>query len=814
MNFKDRYKYNPQTDLLGKGGFARVYKATDTLLERDVAIKVFNTTDNNRYTVLEEIKKVIKYEHTNLLRYYDVAILENTNAFGESEVMQVGIMELANAGDLKQFAQKNPDSNQLYNLLQQVLLGLAFLHSKGVIHRDLKPQNILLIKENGKLTAKISDFGISKSMDANTDSASLTIGTIEYMAPEQFNPGKYGINGKISTNVDLWSFGIMVHELITNSTPFGQRSGSITAEQIMSSILTADLPKEIDNIKEPYQTVIKKCLIADAKQRTKTATEILNYLEVNHEKENLERPEVATHIIPLSAITSKGTNEDFETKVLDATKVKMPEIIEPPSSSPEEIVNPGTNKKLTKNKLIIGIFASVFIVFAIVFGFKFYKSSNPTENNFYSTIEKKLDNKEYAAILNALKDSVDLRSQTISSSAIKYYTTALLASGDTTKAIPYISKSVELGINEHAYTLGELYFKGSKGSNVKQSYKEAKQYFIASLNDARSETMLGNIYFMGLGGEHNYEKALVYYSSAARRGNAIAMYSLGLAYLNGAGVEKNSLEAKKWFEKAIAKDDNGDVTSLAEKKLIEVKKDDFKQLLIGKWEVGDGVNAKGELVKMNSPFITFSANGDCKIVLKNGSVIPTKKWSVNDSVLNTGKWFAKIIYIDNKTMKTSDIKGGTNVNGIDNWKKIERERINQAIIKSVEFIYDYEEIFSKTQEQELEELIRKFAEERKVEIVILSIDDSIAESVNFENLIYGIANDWGVGNKEVNNGIVIGISKKLGKIRILNGTGIEAKLSDEETKKIIDNLIIPEYKYGNLFEGTKKGLLAIMEKIR
>lgn len=676
MNFKERYKYNPQTDLLGKGGFARVYKATDTLLDREVAVKIFNTSENGYYTVLEEIKKVIKLEHPNLLRYYDVAILENTNAFGEKETLQVGIMELANAGDLKQFANENPNSILLYDLLQQVLSGLGFLHSKGIIHRDLKPQNILLLKDNtGKLTAKISDFGISKNTDSNTNSASMTIGTIEYMAPEQFSPNKYGLNGKIGTNLDLWSFGIMVHELVTNKPPFGQRNGNTTAEQIMSSILSADLPEEIETLKEPYRTVIKKCLVSDAKLRIQNASELIQYFETIESSKNeqvtkiIDNPQTIT-TNPTGDLETKiiETEKDNQTQILDKKPLKSDSEDEVNNPKPEEPTIPKPVEKKKKTNVIIGILVICFIGIVTLFGIKFFSNSN--NNNFYTTIEEKLKNKQYDEVLNDLKDSVDLKSNAISKSAIKYYASALLAKGDTIKAIPFITKAINIGENEHAYTLGELYYNGKQ---VEKNYAEAKQCFEASLSDARSETMLGNIYFMGLGEEKNYEKAFKYYESAAKKGNSVAMYSLGLAYLNGAGVIKNSLEAKKWFEKVIEKNDNPNVKVLAKKELIETNKDIFKQKLIGKWQSVNQVNSKGEnLGDMNTQFMTFNTEEDWTIQYEDGTK-SYQKWFLNDSILSFSKtkWTAKIVLINDKIMQTSDIKNGNNIKGIDNWKKIE-----------------------------------------------------------------------------------------------------------------------------------------------
>lgn len=280
MRIKDRYEYDPAKDLVGKGGFARVFRAQDTLLNREVALKVFSQSDREQYSVLQEIRKAIQLEHPNLLRYYDVVLLEQSNALGEKEELQIGVMEYANAGDLKHYAKANPGSPLIKRFLREVLLGLDYLHNHGIIHRDLKAQNILLLERGGQLTAKISDFGISKNMSAgDTRSSSMLVGTIEYMAPEQFNPRKFGIGGKIHSNVDLWGFGVMVHELLTDQTPFGKRGGETTAEQIMASILSPELPEDIEKLEEPYRTIVKKCLVANAKDRVQKASDLLGDLQ-------------------------------------------------------------------------------------------------------------------------------------------------------------------------------------------------------------------------------------------------------------------------------------------------------------------------------------------------------------------------------------------------------------------------------------------------------------------------------------------------------------------------------------------------------
>ena len=279
MLIKGRYEYDPSADLLGKGGFARVFRARDQLLNRQIALKVFSHLGHDQYSVLAEIRKAIQLEHPNLLRYYDVLLLEQSNALGESEELQIGVMEYANAGDLKSYVRAHPGSPLLLRFLREILKGLEYLHAHGIIHRDLKAQNILLVERGGELTAKISDFGISKNMSADdAGSSSMLVGTIEYMAPEQFNPRKFGIDGKVGPNVDLWAFGVMVHELLTDATPFGRRDGNTTAEQIMAAILAPDLPDRIKALPEPFRAMVKRCLVANATARIRSASDLLNFL--------------------------------------------------------------------------------------------------------------------------------------------------------------------------------------------------------------------------------------------------------------------------------------------------------------------------------------------------------------------------------------------------------------------------------------------------------------------------------------------------------------------------------------------------------
>jgi TPR repeat protein/tRNA A-37 threonylcarbamoyl transferase component Bud32 len=547
MKFEDRYKYNIKTDLLGKGGFARVYKAHDTLLDREVAVKVFNPSDNEHYTVLEEIKKVIKFEHPNLLRYYDVAILENTNVFGEKEQLQVGIMEIANAGDLKTFIKKRPTDEQLSDLLQQVLRGLGYLHSKGIVHRDLKPQNILLQNKNGKLMAKLSDFGISKDMDSNTNSASMTIGTIEYMAPEQFSPNKYGIDGKIATNVDLWSFGIMVYELVVNIPPFGQRSGNTTAEQIMSSILIAELPKEIDTLREPFKTIVKKCLVSNANDRVKKAEELLP-LFANTSSPNTEnlRDDRDTETQVFDFIEKPVDNQ--ETAIFE-TNSDETQIFENGNQGEQRVENENirSNKKLIwggLGVLLLGIIAFV--------GVKFFNKHEPKEIKSYEglIIEKKYT--EALPIIQKLAEENDPKAQF---ELGFLYNKGFGVKQNYQEALKYYQKAVAQNNADAQAFLGDMY---AEGLGVKQDFNEAIKLYVKSSeqNNSYGQNNLGVIYQNGLGGfKQDYNQALKFYTLSAKQNNPWGQVDLGNMYLDGLGIEKDVNKALELFKKSAEQND-------------------------------------------------------------------------------------------------------------------------------------------------------------------------------------------------------------------------------------------------------------------
>lgn len=129
------------------------------------------------------------------------------------------------------------------------------------------------------------------------------------------------------------------------------------------------------------------------------------------------------------------------------------------------------------------------------------------------------------------------------------------------------------------------------------------------------------------------------------------------------------------------------------------------------------------------------------------------------------------------------------------------------------WVNDFEHVFTPEQNNKLERLAAGYKKKTGVEIVIVTFDTNAITSDRFEELTLEMANNWGVGEKDKNNGVFIGISVGLRKIRIQNGLGIEKRMTDAQTKEIIDKYIVPSFKKGNYYQGTLSGLMKIMEHL-
>jgi len=163
-----RYEYNPQTDLIGKGGFARVYKALDKDLNTTLALKIWKTGGDPSVPYIQAADRpaLISLSHPNIVRYLAIEEMEKEDAFGETETIQVCALEWLDGGSITQYCatpknQATPPDNPafLQKILSGLVNGLTYLHTNGVAHQNIKASNILIKETAEGPLGKIADFG-------------------------------------------------------------------------------------------------------------------------------------------------------------------------------------------------------------------------------------------------------------------------------------------------------------------------------------------------------------------------------------------------------------------------------------------------------------------------------------------------------------------------------------------------------------------------------------------------------------------------------------------------------------------------------
>lgn len=195
-------------DRLGAGGMGEVYRAHDTQLGRDIAIKFLSsqhlTTASTRERFIREARSAAKLDHPNICTVHEI---------GETEDGRLYIaMALYDGETLADRIARGPlEWNEAVNISCQVARGLARAHAAGIVHRDIKPANICITAEG---VVKIVDFGIAKMSDTTLADGSALLGTVAYMSPEQ-------VNGElVDQRTDLWSLGVVIHEMLTGRRVF------------------------------------------------------------------------------------------------------------------------------------------------------------------------------------------------------------------------------------------------------------------------------------------------------------------------------------------------------------------------------------------------------------------------------------------------------------------------------------------------------------------------------------------------------------------------------------------------------------------
>ena len=259
----DRYEI---LELIGSGGMANVYKARCHRLNRLVAIKILKSdlADNAdfRRRFHDESQAVAQLSHANIVSVYDVS----TNPDREYIVM-----ELIDGITLKQYMERRGrmDWRESLHFITQIMRGLSHAHSRGIIHRDIKPQNIMVLRDG---SVKVADFGIACLANQGQTLTQEALGSVHYISPEQAR------GDRIDARSDIYSAGVVLYEMLTGRLPFEGDSAVSVAIQHLSSVPLA--PRDIDpSIPEPLELICMKAMNSDPNRRYASADAMIEDLE-------------------------------------------------------------------------------------------------------------------------------------------------------------------------------------------------------------------------------------------------------------------------------------------------------------------------------------------------------------------------------------------------------------------------------------------------------------------------------------------------------------------------------------------------------
>lgn len=269
-------------DVIGQGGMANVFLARDLILERDVAVKVLRFDfQDNKDAILRfqrEAMSASQLLHHNIVEIYDV---------DETEQQQYIVMEYVQGTDLKSYIQAHaPLSLELtVSIMNQILSAIELAHKTGIIHRDIKPQNILITKDN---EVKITDFGIAIALtDTSITQTNTLLGSVHYLSPEQAR------GSSATQKSDIYALGVVLYELITGNVPFNGESAVSIALKHFQEVFPR-VRDTMEYVPQSLENVVLKATAKNPADRYNSVEEMLHdlttSLSANRMNESLFKP--------------------------------------------------------------------------------------------------------------------------------------------------------------------------------------------------------------------------------------------------------------------------------------------------------------------------------------------------------------------------------------------------------------------------------------------------------------------------------------------------------------------------------------------
>ena len=360
QKISDRYQI---IKAIGEGGMANVYLAYDTILDRDVAVKVLRGDLANDEKFVRRFQRealsASSLTHPNIVEVYDV---------GEDHGQYYIVMEYVEGKNLKDLIKKRGKLtlSEVIDIMLQITDGMSVAHDSYIIHRDIKPQNIMIL-ENGLV--KIMDFGIAMAMNSTQLTQTNSImGSVHYLPPEQ-------ANGKGSTlQSDIYSMGILMYELLTGKLPYkGDNAVEIALKHLKEPL--PSIKEELPNIPQSVENIVIKATAKNPKNRYADAREMHNDLLtcLDESRENEEKIKLPYKEITEEAKNKKPKKETVvkepEKKEKKSKEIKKEE--EPKKESSEEILA----RQITKNDLkkqnkllivLVAIFTSLIVAITTI----------------------------------------------------------------------------------------------------------------------------------------------------------------------------------------------------------------------------------------------------------------------------------------------------------------------------------------------------------------------------------------------------------------------------------------------------------------
>lgn len=456
QKINDRYQI---IKTIGEGGMANVYLAYDTILDRNVAVKVLRgdlATDEKFVRRFQrEALSASSLSHPNIVEVYDV---------GEDNGLYYIVMEYIEGKHLKQLLKKRGSLTvrEVVDIMMQITDGMSAAHDSYIIHRDIKPQNIMIL-ENGLI--KITDFGIAMALNATQlTQTNSVMGSVHYLPPEQ-------ACGKTATiQSDVYSMGILMYELLTGSVPFkGDNAVEIALKHIKESI---PYVKDInDSIPTSVANIVKRATAKNLKNRYQDAREMHEDLKTCLDESRLDEE---VYEFPYPEVEEDKSKKKAVTELENTKQEEQPQEIKV-----EQIVEPDEKKKENKLLMILAIVFTGLIVIVTAIVFLLPKLTEAKDVKIPDVSNLTLEEAETKLRDKGFKIASETKDATSDTVEVGSVVKTSPAGGRTVKEGSMITLYISVG--EGGYTLED--FKGKNYLEVKGYLENTYKLYVEVIED-------------------------------------------------------------------------------------------------------------------------------------------------------------------------------------------------------------------------------------------------------------------------------------------------------------------------------------------